>query len=167
MGSALHMRLVLYGTIVVIAGIVFAIRATAEPSVQPSKALFHGQTKEKLLVAMTVEDGRAGSAYMRWRMPCHGGPEPRILTLRFGKQFGSRFTQRGAAFSFEGRRDRPGPRGTATHYDIDFSGRISEDGRTIRGRGQVTHVESRDGQVVDTCRSQDVRWNAYRGPTSN
>ena len=163
MRSVLGMRLALYGTALVIAGLLLVLRSEDNSHSQLGRSIFHGQTPEGLLVAMTVEDGRAGSAYMRWRMTCESGGKAGILTLRFGKQFGQRFSQRGSAFSYEGRQEVAGARGHRTRYDIRFGGRVSDDGRTIRGHGQVVHTMLHDGRVADTCRSEDVKWTAYRG----
>jgi hypothetical protein len=167
MRSVFGMRLAVYGTIVVIAALLLALRATGDDShAGLGRAIFHGQTPEGLLVAMTVEDGRAGSAYMRWRMTCDVDRTPEISTIRFGRQFGDRFTQRGSAFSFEGRDDQQVRRGYTTRYHVRFGGEISDDGRTIRGHGQTTEVWLRNGRVVDTCRSKNVKFRAYRGSVS-
>ena len=166
MGSVVGMRVVVYGMVVVIAALVLAMRAGNDRGSAGGRAIFHGQTPEKLLVAMTVEDGRAHSAYMRWRMTCDVDRTPEVSTVRFGRQFGDRFTQRGSTFSFEGRDDQQVRRGYTTRYHVKFGGEISEDGRTIRGHGQTTEVWLRNGRVVDTCHSKDVRWTAYRGMVS-
>lgn len=172
MGSVLQMRVVVYGLVVVIAGLVLVLRADGDSRAEPKPngrpdSIFHGQTREKLLVAMTAMDGQADSAYMRWRTKCESaGPGPRTLTLRFGRQFGTRFTQRGRSFSFKGEPGARLPSERTPRYTVDFSGQFSADGRTIRGRGRVTHVELQDGRVVDTCRSKDVSWTAYRGMAS-
>ena len=156
------MRLAVWGVVVLLGAAVLAVRAERSSRGAPS-ALFHGQTPEGELAAIGMRDGRVESAYLRWRMTCERDRSPEVSTIRFGPQYGDRFENRGREFSFAGRDEQAARDGMRVRYEVELSGRVSDDGRSATGHGRTTETWLRDGRVVDVCRSKDVRWTVHRG----
>ena len=158
-------RLALYGSVAILCALVFAAHQAGSDDTAGA-AMFHGQTREKLLAAAMVSDGKVASIYMRWRMSCTSG-RSYVSTIRFGAPYGDEFTYSGREFSFMGT-DRQRPRaGATTYYRVHISGRISADGRTITGHGRTLETELRGARAVDRCRSEDVPWTVHRGVPVN
>lgn len=160
------MRLVVYGTVLVLALGVAAARTIDRPvPVKASwAALYHGQTPEGLLTALSVRDGKVQQAYLRWRMSCVGDHRPYVSTITFKREFGDRFEHDGRRFGTHGRQIQEADGGRQTiRFDVRMSGRLSEDGRSASGSGQTTETWLRDGRVVATCRSSRVPWTVHRG----
>ena len=162
MKAVLAIRLAVYPIVVAIAVVAFVMRSDGSPS-GATTAMFHGQTPEGELAAIGMRDGKVQSAYLRWRMTCEVDRSPDTSTIRFGPQYGDRFDNRGREFSFEGRSEQPARDGHRIRYDVELSGRVSEDGRSATGRGRTIETWVRNGHVVDVCRSKDVPWTVHRG----
>jgi hypothetical protein len=160
------MRLVVYGMVALLCGAVLAVRAQRSPA-PAGDAMYHGQTRERLLAAVTVSGGRVESAYLRWRMTCDHGRASYVSTIRFGVPFGDELAYRGRDFSFRGSDEQAVRRGTRTRYEVQIAGTVSDDGRTVTGHGRTTETHVRDGRALATCRSEDVPWTVHRGAVVN
>lgn len=167
MRSVLLMRLAVYGAVVLLAAAALAVRAAGEPDEKKESwgALYHGQTPEGLLAALSVTDGKVHQAYLRWRMTCEKDRPPAISTITFKPEYGDRFRHDGRRFSAGGRKEEDVGGGERIRYDVRVSGQMSEDGMTASGSGQTTETWLRDGSVVDVCRSERVPWTVHRGMT--
>ena len=164
MSPVLAMRIAIYGMVALLAAGVLAARALHEP--QPKKAtsaLFHGQTPEGLLAALSVTDGKVHQAYLRWRMSCEKDSSPGVASVTFKPEFGDRIANGGRRFSAGGRKDQDVGGGETIRYDVRMSGRLSEDGLSASGSGQATSTWMQNGRVTDVCRSERVPWTVHRG----
>ena len=155
------MRLALYGLVAYVAVALLALQADDAPA--GTSALFHGQTREGLLVSLAAEDGKVHSAYLRWRMTCLYDPSPPISTIHFGPQWGDRFEHRGREFSFGGRSEQYVSAGRTVRYEVALGGRLSEDQRSATGHGRTVETWLENGRILDVCRSEDVHWTVHRG----
>jgi hypothetical protein len=157
------MRLAIYGTVLLLALGVLAVRS-AKPQANGSwAALYHGQTPEGLLSALSVRDGKVRQAYLRWRMTCEGDHRPYTSSITFKRELGDRFEYDGRRFSTGGRQIQKAGRGETIRFDVRVSGRLAEDGLSASGSGQTTETWMRDGRTVATCRSARVPWTVHRG----
>lgn len=164
MNPVLAMRLVIYGMVVVLAAGVFAVRAMKQPEGgKVTSALYHGQTPEGLLAALSVTDGKVHQAYMRWQMTCENGHEPYVSTVTFKEQYGDRFENDGRRFTAGGRKDQDLGGGEKIRFDVRLGGQLSEDGLSASGSGQTTETWMRNGRVTDVCRSERAPWTVHRG----
>jgi hypothetical protein len=165
MRSVLAMRLVVYGTVALLVAGVGALRAAHGPGAggRSVSALYHGQTPEGLLAALSVTDGKVREAYLRWEMTCRRDHSPDISTITFKPQYGDRFGQDGRRFFTGGHKFEEAGGGITIRYDVDVSGQLSADGRSASGSGQTTQTWMRNGRVTDVCHSQRVPWTVYRG----
>ncbi len=164
MSSVLGMRLVVYGLVVLLAAGVLAVRAASdEGGGKHVSALYHGQTPEGLLAALSVTDGKVHQAYMRWRMTCENDRSPAISTATFKPQYGDRFEHDGRRFTGGGRKVQDVGGGETIRYDVRLSGELAEDGLSASGSGRATETWMRNGRVTDVCRSKRVPWTVHRG----
>lgn len=166
MSSVTAMRLAIYGMVVLLAAGVFAVRALKQPEARGGmswNALYHGQTPEGLLTALSATDGKVHQAYLRFRMSCEKDTSPSVTTISFKKQYGDRFEHDGRRFSAGGRKTQDAGGGESVRYDVSVSGRMAENDMSASGSGQVTETWMRDGRVTDVCRSKRVPWTVHRG----
>ncbi|HEX8743616.1 MAG TPA: hypothetical protein VF712_10825 [Thermoleophilaceae bacterium] len=164
MNPVLAMRLAVYGMVALLAVGVLAMRATREPPRKLSEgALYHGQTPEGLLAALSVTDGKVREAYFRWRMSCEKDRAPEVSTLVFKPEYGDRFEHDGRRFSTDGHATQDVGGGERISYDVHVRGQLSEDGRSASGSGQTVETWTRNGRVTDVCYSKRVPWTVHRG----
>ena len=158
------MRLLIWGMVALLALGVFAARAMKAPEAKQSTgALYHGQTPEGLMTALSVTDGKVRQAYMRWKMTCERDRSPAVSTITFKPEYGDRFQHDGRRFSAGGRKVEDVGGGERIRYDVRVSGQMSEDGLSASGSGQTTETWMRGGRVTDVCRSERVPWTVHRG----
>jgi hypothetical protein len=158
------MRLAVWGTVALMAVSVLAVRALKQPEAKThTGALYHGQTPEGLLTALSVTDLEVRQAYLRWRMTCERGHEPYVSTITFKPEYGDRFAHDGRRFTGGGRKTEDVGGGESIRYDVRVSGQLSEDGLSASGGGQTTETWMRNGRVTDVCRSERVPWTVHRG----
>jgi hypothetical protein len=164
MRAVLAMRLIVYGLTALLVVGILAMRASHDSRSRGSvSALYHGQTPEGLLVALSVTDGKVREAYLRWHMTCQRADAPDISTITFKPQYGDRFRQTGRRFSAGGSKVQDAGGGEKIRYDVQVSGQLSEDLRSASGSGQTTQTWTRNGFVTDVCHSQRVPWTVHRG----
>ena len=165
MNPVLALRLAVFGMVALLAVGVFALRATSEgPGEKRSwGALYHGQTPEGLLTAISVTDDKVRQGYFRWKTTCENDPSPEVSTITFKPEFGVRFEQDGRAFTAGGRKTEDVGGGERIRYDVQVRGELAENGRSASGSGQVTETWMRNGRVTDVCRSKRVPWTLHRG----
>jgi len=165
MNPVLAMRLAVYGMVALLAVGVLAMHATRDaPGKKLSQgALYHGQTPEGQLTALSVTDGKVREGYFRWKMTCEKDASPGVTTLTFKPEHGDRFAHDGRRFSTGGRETQDMGGGEKVTWDASVSGQLSEDGRSASGSGQTTETWTRNGRVTDVCRSKRVPWTVHRG----
>jgi hypothetical protein len=164
MNPVLLVRLVVFGMVALLAVGVLALRATSGPGQKVSEgALYHGQTPEGLLTAISVTDGDVRQGYFRWRMSCENQARPKVTTITFKPEFGDRIEQDGRRFTAGGRKTEDLGGGERVRYRVEVRGELSEDGLSASGSGQTTETWMRNGQVTDVCRSERVPWTLHRG----
>jgi hypothetical protein len=164
MNPVLAMRLAVYAMVALLAAGVFALRSTDGSGKKPSEgALYHGQTPEGLLTALSVTDGKVRQGYFRWKMSCENDASPEISTITFKPEFGDRFEQDGRRFTAGGRKTEDAGGGERIRYEVEVRGELSQNGLSANGSGQVTETWMRNGRVVDVCRSERVPWTLHRG----
>jgi hypothetical protein len=164
--AVLLMRLAVYGTVLVLAGGVYALRAGRAPDDAAAngghtvEAELAGRTSERLPVQMSLVDGQIRRLHVRWRMSCENGPRP-PSGISFSSDYGDRFERRGTTFHVGGRETQDMGGGVSVLYVVDVSGRIV--GEAAEGRGHLTETWFRDGQVVDRCHSGEITWRVGAG----
>ena len=164
MNPVLALRLVVFGMVALLAVGVFALRASSGPGHKVGEgALYHGQTPEGLLTALSVTNGEVRQGYFRWKMSCEKDSSPEVSTITFKPEFGDRFEQDGRRFSAGGQKTEDVGGGERIRYDVQVRGELSENGLSASGSGQTTETWIRNGRVVDVCRSKRVPWTLHRG----
>ena len=164
MNPVFAMRAVIYGIVVLLAAGVFAVRALNPSDAKGSwSALYHGQTPEGLLTALSVTDGKVHQAYLRYRMTCEGDHRPYVSTITFKQQYGDHFRHDGRRFTGGGRKTQDAGDGESIRFDVRVSGELAGDSMSASGSGQTTETWMRDGRVVAVCRSERVPWTVHRG----
>ena len=160
----LAMRLGVYAMVVLLAAGVFALRSGGAPGQKVSEgALYHGQTPEGLITAISVTDGDVRQGHFRWRMTCENDRSPEVATATFKPELGDRFVNDGRSFSVSGRKTQDVGGGERIRYEVTARGELSEDGLSASGSGQMTETWIRNGRVTDVCRSERVPWTLHRG----
>ena len=160
----LAMRIAVYAMVVLLAVGALALRASRSPGQKAGEgALYHGQTPEGLLTAISVTNGEVRQGYFRWKMTCENDRSPEVATITFKPEFGDRFEQDGRRFSAGGRKTEDVGGGERIRYDVQVRGELSENGLSASGSGQVTETWMRHGRVTDVCRSKRVPWTLHRG----
>jgi hypothetical protein len=164
MNSVLAMRIAVYATVAVLAVLAIALRPSGGGGQKAGEgALYHGQTPEGLLTAISVTDGEVRQGYFRWRMTCENDRSPEVSTITFKPEYGDRFEHDGRRFAAGGRKTEDVGGGERIRYDVQVRGELSEDRLSASGSGQVTETWTRAGRVTDVCRSKRVPWTLHRG----
>jgi hypothetical protein len=164
--AVLLMRLAVYGTVLVLAAGVYALRAGRTPDDAAAngghtvEGQLAGRTNERLPAQMLLVDGEIRRLHVVWQMSCQNEPRP-PSGISFSGDYGDRFERRGTTFHVGGRETQDMGGGESVRYVVDVSGRV--DGNAAEGRGHLTETWLRDGRVVDRCHSKEIVWQVGSG----
>ena len=165
--AVLLMRLAIYGTVLILAAGLYALRAGRAPDDAAAngghtvEAELSGRTNERLPVQVSLVSGEIREVHMRWRMTCENERHTNPSAVHFGSAYGDRIERRGSTFHVGGRADQDMGGGATVRYDADVSGRV--DGNAAEGRAHLTETWLRDGRVVDRCHSDEIVWQIGSG----
>ena len=155
----LHVRLAAWGTVLVMAGLAFTLRAGATEEVDhgANGAQLDGRTSQGQPIWAVLEDGRVREIRMVWELRCDGGARLKPLGVNARDSVAS-FRHDGDGFSFEERRDFPDSDGWIANVHARIDGRTATSGTAsaaVRFR--------RDGEDGAQCASGPVRWRVAAG----
>jgi hypothetical protein len=165
--AVLLMRLAIYGTVLIVAAGVYALRAGPAPDDAAAngghtlEAQLAGRTNERLPVEMSLVDGEIRRLHVRWQMTCENERQTNPSGISFSSDHGDRFERHGTAFHVGGRETQDMGGGESVLYVVDVSGRV--EGNAAEGHGHLTETWFRDGQMVDRCHSDEIVWRVGSG----
>jgi hypothetical protein len=163
MKAVVLMRIALYGTVLLLAGGVYALRTSSASSHRASGTDLSGRTGEDLPVRVATDGRSVVYVHVRFEMSCADGVDRGPSGFGFSEDYGDRFLRRGRHFDVSGFSQQQLEDGWSVRYGGAVAGNLTADGGAAAGTAWAHETWYRNGRYMVGCDSRNVTWSAKRG----